>query len=183
MLYFLPSALFRVAAFQMLAGYFAFQMVVFASLRARAKGWQPGGRWTLGKWGWPVSIGALIYGVLSMILLARPNGDTSLAFYDRWIALIGFLVVAAVGLVYMYVAKPYKRSTAPEGDAIDIANILRDHRAKDDADEHGSDAPTPVTADNTQRARANERYSSWASSREKSPSSPEPHADRAVRMH
>ncbi|MHA4854586.1 APC family permease [Rhodococcus sp. MSC1_016] len=145
LLYFLPGALFRVAAFQMLAGYFAFQMVVLASLRARAKGWQPGGRWTLGKWGWPVSIGALIYGVLSMILLARPNGDTSLPFYDRWIALIGFLIVAVTGLVYMYVAKPYQRSTAPEGDAIEVANTLREHRANNDNHDITDDAPVGGT--------------------------------------
>jgi len=123
----LPDALFRVAAFQILAGYFAFQMVVVASLRARVMGWIPGGQWSLGKWGWPVGIGALVYGVLSMIVLARPNGDTHLAFFDRWIALIGFIVVAAVGLTYMAIAKPYRHSTAPEGDAIAIANLLREH--------------------------------------------------------
>jgi hypothetical protein len=151
LLYFLPDALFRVAAFQILAGYFAFQMVVFASLRAKAKGWKPGGTWTLGKWGWPVGIGALTYGVLSMIVLARPNGDASLAFYDRWIALIGFLIVAAVGLVYMLIAKPYRHSTAPEGDAIEIANLLREHRAQHDmatyAEEVPLAEPTPPVAE------------------------------------
>lgn len=125
----------------MLAGYFAFQMVVVASIRARAKGWKPGGQWTLGKWGWPVSIGALTYGVLSMIVLARPNGDPSLHFFDRWIALTGFVVVVAVGLIYMVVAKPYRHSTAPEGDAIEIANLLREHRAADDMAEVAEDVP------------------------------------------
>lgn len=151
LLYFLPNALFRVAAFQMLAGYFAFQMVVFASLRTRAKGWQPAGRWTLGKWGWPVGIGALVYGVLSMIVLARPNGDPELAFYDRWIALIGFVIVAVVGLVYMWVAKPYQHSTAPEGDAIAIAHLLREHHAKHDMAEYATEVPlaepTPPVAE------------------------------------
>jgi len=150
LLYFLPDALFRVAAFQMLAGYFAFQMVVLASIRARAKGWKPGGEWTLGKWGWPVSIGALTYGVLSMIVLARPNGDPSLHFADRWIALIGFIVVAAVGVLYMLIAKPYRHSTAPEGDAIEIANVLRAHRAQHDmasfADQVPLAEPTPPVA-------------------------------------
>lgn len=150
LLYFLPDALFRVAAFQMLAGYFAFQMVVLASIRARAKGWQPGGEWTLGKWGWPVSVGALTYGVLSMIVLARPNGDPSLHFADRWIALIGFVVVAAVGVLYMVIAKPYRHSTAPEGDAIEIANVLRAHRASHDmasfAEEVPLAEPTPPVA-------------------------------------
>lgn len=141
LLYFLPDALFRVAAFQMLAGYFAFQMVVFASLRARAKGWKPGGNWSLGKWGWPVGIGTLTYGVLSMIVLARPNGDPSLHFFDRWIALIGFLIVAGVGLIYMVVAKPYRHSTAPEGDAIEIADLLREHRAKHDMERFAGQVP------------------------------------------
>jgi amino acid transporter len=151
LLYFLPDALFRVAAFQMLAGYFAFQMVVFASLRARTKGWKPGGQWSLGKWGWPVGVGALIYGVLSMIVLARPNGDMSLAFFDRWIALIGFIVVGAVGLLYMVIAKPYQRSTAPEGDAVEIADLLREHRAKHDVASYAEQVPlaepTPPVAE------------------------------------
>jgi amino acid transporter len=148
LLYFLPDALFRVAAFQMLAGYFAFQMVVLASLRARAKGWKPGGQWTLGNWGWPVGIGALVYGILSMIVLARPNGDLSLPFFDRWIALIGFVIVAAVGLLYMWVAKPYQHSTAPEGDAIEIADLLREHRAKQDMAQFADAVPLaePVKA-------------------------------------
>ena len=107
-------------------------MVVVASLRAKAKGWKPGGPWTLGKWGWLVNVGALIYGALSMIVLARPNGDTTLPFFDRWIALIGFLIVAGVGVIYMLIAKPYRHSTAPEGDAIEIADILREHRAAHD---------------------------------------------------
>lgn len=161
LLYFLPDALFRVAAFQMLAGYVAFQMVVFASLRARAKGWKPGGRWTLGKWGWPVGIAAQVYGIFAIIMLARPNGDGDLAFYDRWIALIGFLVVAGVGLIYMLIAKPYKKSTAPEGDAIEIGNILREHRAKQDMAEYAEHTPlaepTPPVAEHRHHNKDHDR--------------------------
>jgi amino acid transporter len=123
--YFQPDSLFRIAAFQMLAGYVAFQMVVFASIRARARGWAPGGSWTLGKAGWPVSIAALAYGIIAMILLAQPTGNAETPFYDRWIALIGFLIVAGVGLAYQVIAKPHEASTAPEGDAIAVANALR----------------------------------------------------------
>ncbi|MFF2925100.1 APC family permease [Streptomyces celluloflavus] len=124
-IYYSPGSLFRIAAFQMLAGYVAFQMVVFASLRARAKGWRPAGKFSLGRAGWAVSIAALAYGVFAVIMLASPSGDTGLAFYDRWISLIGFLVVAATGLVYLLVAKPYRASDAPEGDAIDMAERIR----------------------------------------------------------
>ncbi|UGU33137.1 APC family permease [Mycolicibacterium smegmatis] len=160
LLFLLPDALFRVAAFQMLAGYFAFQMVVFAALRARAKGWRPGGSWTLGKWGWPVGIGALVYGVFSMIVLARPNGDQELPFYDRWIALIGFVVVSVVGLLYMWIAKPYRKSTAPEGDAIDIANLLREHRAKHDMESFAEGVPlaeSRLSPEVTRRSAETER--------------------------
>jgi amino acid transporter len=127
--YFSPDSLVRIVAFQVLAGYLAFQMVVLAALRMRLKGWRPAGAWTLGRSGLVVNIAALVYGVLAMILLAAPTGDASASFVDRWIALIGFLIVSAVGLVYLLAAKPDRKSTAPEGDAIEIAARLRDRAA------------------------------------------------------
>jgi amino acid transporter len=128
--YFSPDSLVRIAAFQVLAGYAAFQMVVFAALRMRLRGWRPAGAWTLGRYGLVVNIAALAYGILAMVLLAAPTGDASTSFVDRWVALIGFLIVAAVGLVYLLVAKPERKSTAPEGDAIDIAARLRARAAE-----------------------------------------------------
>ncbi|SED10329.1 Amino acid transporter [Amycolatopsis tolypomycina] len=127
--YFSPDSLVRIVAFQVLAGYLAFQMVVLAALRMRLKGWRPAGAWTLGRYGLVVNVAALVYGVLAMILLAAPTGDASTSFVDRWIALIGFLIVSAVGLVYLLAAKPDRKSTAPEGDAIEIAARLRDRAA------------------------------------------------------
>ncbi|ANY25714.1 amino acid permease [Gordonia terrae] len=126
--FFEPGSQFRIAAFQMLAGYFAFQMVVFAALRMRLKGWKPGGPWTLGKFGIVINVAALVYGILAMLVLAKPSSDPGLAFYDRWIALIGFLVVAGVGLAYLLIAKPERNSTAPEGDAIEVSERLRSAR-------------------------------------------------------
>jgi len=124
-IYYSPDSLFRIAGFQVLAGYFAFQMVVLAALRARLKGWRPAGAWSLGAAGFAVNVGALIYGVLAMVLLAAPTGDADAPFVDRWIALIGFLVVAGAGLAYLLIAKPERKSNAPEGDAIEIAAKLR----------------------------------------------------------
>lgn len=57
-----------------------------------------------------------------------------------WIALIGFLIVAAAGLACMWIAKPYQRSHAPESDEIAIADILRTHRAQQDV----ADSEAPV---------------------------------------
>ena len=40
-----------------------------------------------------------------------------------------FLVVSAVGLVYLLAAKPERKSTAPEGDAMEVAERLRSRAA------------------------------------------------------
>ncbi|MFI6370617.1 APC family permease [Streptomyces sp. NPDC050546] len=127
--YYSPDSLTKIVAFQMLAGYAAFMMVVLAALRMRLKGWRPAGAWTLGRWGFVVTAAALAYGVLGMVLLAWPTGDSATPFVDRWIALIGFLVVSAVGLVYLLTAKPERKSTAPEGDAMEVAERLRGRAA------------------------------------------------------
>ncbi|WP_458085185.1 APC family permease [Streptomyces malaysiensis] len=127
--YYSPDSLVKIAAFQVLAGYAAFQMVVLAALRMRLRGWRPAGAWTLGRWGLTVNAAALVYGVLAMVLLALPTGDADTPFVDRWIALIGFLIVSAVGLVYLLAAKPERKSTAPEGDALEVAERLRNRAA------------------------------------------------------
>jgi hypothetical protein len=41
----------------------------------------------------------------------------------------------------MAIAKPYRHSTAPEGDAIVIANMLREHRAEHDMPTFAEDVP------------------------------------------
>ncbi|WP_206128184.1 amino acid permease [Burkholderia sp. Ac-20379] len=127
--YCVPGSLYRVAGMQMLAGYIAFQMVVLAALRARFKGWKPAGSFSLGGWGWLVNLGALGYGVFACIVLATPSNDMSLSLVDRWIALVGMLVVLATGALYLVIAKPHRRSNAPEGDAVEVANQMRANRA------------------------------------------------------
>ncbi|MFF3940541.1 APC family permease [Streptomyces phaeofaciens] len=138
--YFSPDSLVKIAAFQMLAGYAAFMMVVLAALRMRLKGWRPAGAWTLGRWGATVNVAALAYGILGMVLLAAPTGGDGTPFVDRWIALIGFLIVSAVGLVYLLTAKPERKSTAPEGDAMEVATLLRNRAAQISATTGGKDA-------------------------------------------
>ncbi len=130
--YVFPDSLPRIAAFQMLAGYTAFQMVVLAALRQRLRGWKPAGSWTLGKLGMAVNVAALAYGITGMVLLARP-GSADLAFLDRWIALIGFLIVLAAGLLYLFIAHPERKSSAPEGDALDVAERIHALRERSTA--------------------------------------------------
>lgn len=128
--YFFPGALFRIAGMQMLAGYIAFQMVVFAALRARFMGWKPAGSFSLGRWGWAVNIAALAYGIFACIVLSTPSSDLSLSLLDRWIAIVGVLVVVVTGWLYLVIAKPHLRSDAPEGDAVSFANAMRAKSAR-----------------------------------------------------
>jgi amino acid transporter len=124
--FFSPDALFRIAAFQMLAGYCAFAIVMTAALRARINGWRPAGQFTLGRWGFIANVGALLYLLAGMLMLGKPDfSKEGLPWYDQWIALLGFSVVTLTGLAYLLLAKPDRHSTAPEGDAIEVAEKLR----------------------------------------------------------
>lgn len=67
------KALTSIISFATLGIHPGFQMVVFAALRARLKGWQPNGAVRLGRWGMPVTIAALTYGVLAMVNMASPR--------------------------------------------------------------------------------------------------------------
>ena len=78
-------------------------MVVLAALRARLRGWQPSGKFTLGGWGLPVNVLALTWGIMGIICLIRPLGGDGVAWYDNWSVLISGLIVLAVGLIYQAV--------------------------------------------------------------------------------
>lgn len=113
----------QITAFAVLGIYFAFQSVVLASLLARFKGWKPAGPFSLGAWGLIVNVVALVYGVAAMFLLAWPG--TSGDFLTDWIVLVGLALVVVTGVIYMMIARPGRTSTIPEGDALEIAALLR----------------------------------------------------------
>ena len=63
-------AIARVTAWATAGTYIAYQMVVFGGLIARGRGWpKDKAYFNLGKWGWPVNILALVYGVFMIINL------------------------------------------------------------------------------------------------------------------
>ncbi len=111
------DALTRIVSFASLGIYLAFMMVVVASLRARLKGWRPSGPFNLGSWGLVVTVVALIYQFAAAANMAWPRTPDA-AWYDNWIVLLSAGLVVAVGLVYMFIARPYLRRDAPYGDAI-----------------------------------------------------------------
>ncbi|WML41493.1 amino acid permease [Neobacillus sp. OS1-2] len=111
------DALTKIISFASLGIYIGFQMVVLAALRARLKGWNPSGKYHLGKWGLPVNIGALIYGILAMINMCWPRTPDA-PWYDNYIVLVSGVVVVGIGLLYMAIHRSYGHSNMPYNDAI-----------------------------------------------------------------
>jgi amino acid transporter len=111
------DAVTKIVSFAGFGIYLGFQMVVFAALRARLKGWKPSGAYQLGKWGLPVNIVALAYGVGAMINMAWPRTPDA-AWYDNYLVLLSAAVVVGLGLLYMALHRSYGRGTAPHNDAI-----------------------------------------------------------------
>ncbi|MEJ7705947.1 MAG: amino acid permease [Nocardioidaceae bacterium] len=111
------EALTKLASFAILGIYLAFQMVVLAALRARLKGWKPSGRYQLGRFGLPVNIAALVYGVAAMVNICWPRTPRA-PWYDNYIVLLSGAVVVGAGLLYMFSTHHYGRSDAKAGDAV-----------------------------------------------------------------
>jgi amino acid transporter len=111
------DAITKIISFAAFGIYLGFQMVVLAALRARLKGWVPSGKYTLGKWGVPVNIAALVYGITAMVNMAWPRTPDA-PWFDNWIVALSAAVVVVIGLVYMAVHPLHDRSTAPYADAI-----------------------------------------------------------------
>jgi amino acid transporter len=118
------NATAKIISFAALGIYVAFQMVVFAALRARVKGWKPAGAWKLGAWAYPVNIVALVYGVAAMVDMLWPRSPGT-PFIDNYIVLVSTLIVMGVGLLYMVAARPYMQGEQPYSDAIENRTGLR----------------------------------------------------------
>ncbi len=112
------NATAKIVGFAALGIYMGFQMVVLAALRARAKGWEPSGKFQLGRWGMTVNILALTWGIIGIIALIRPIGGEDVAWYDNWSVLLSGLAVLAIGLIYQAIHPTAGRSTAPYDTAI-----------------------------------------------------------------
>jgi len=113
---FLQDAIATVISFATAGIYLAFQMVVIAALYARFRGWVPGGSFSLGKWGLPVNLVALVYGVGALLNIVWPRSPD-----QPWFVNYGMLVTIAgvffTGFLYMAVRKTHDRGEAPAADA------------------------------------------------------------------
>jgi amino acid transporter len=111
----LPSTtIARVIAFAVIGNYIAFAFVVVAALIARRRGWQPAGHFRLGRFGWPVTIGALVYQLAVIVILSDKTPPFGSSFFDRWFVPISAAFVAVVGVVYYIVVRPQRRAVHDE---------------------------------------------------------------------
>ena len=112
----LQDAIATIISFAAVGIYIAFQMIVVAALVARVRGWRPAGPFTLGAWGWPVTVAALAYGLLAIVNMAWPRSPAD-PWYSNYGVIVTSIAVIVLGLVYMIAARPYDRGQAPAGDA------------------------------------------------------------------
>jgi amino acid transporter len=102
------NALVALVSFGVSGIYLSFFLTVLAAIIARARGWVPEGSFRLGRWGWPVSIVAALYLGAMLLNVVYPSGLSSPRGYFNidWITLAVIAVIAVVGAVYLFVARP-----------------------------------------------------------------------------
>ncbi|BBY27475.1 APC family permease [Mycolicibacterium sediminis] len=113
------DGLFKIVSFATAGIYIGFQMVVLAALRARLRGWVPSGPFTMGRWGLPVNLAALAWGVGAVVNMMWPRNPDA-AWYDDYLVLLAAVVVVGIGLVYMLASGRAEDSTGPYSDAIPV---------------------------------------------------------------
>jgi len=112
---FMPSAtVAKIITFAVVGIYLGFQSVVLAALWARRRGWRPGGKFTLGRWGWTVNALALVYGIAAIVVLSVKSPATGPGFFDRWLVPVTAVVVVVLGLVYMLIFRPKESISASD---------------------------------------------------------------------
>jgi amino acid transporter len=95
------NALFSLVSFGVSGIYLSFLLTVIGSGIARRRGWQPDGSFTLGRWGWPVTIASGVYLLVMLVDILYPSGISSgraLLNYD-WITLTVVVLILVVGLL------------------------------------------------------------------------------------
>jgi amino acid transporter len=82
--------------------YLSFLLTIIGAGIARARGWVPAGKFTMGRWAWPVTIAAGVYLLVMFIDMVAPTGLSSprgAEFNLDWITLVVMVIVFIVGAV------------------------------------------------------------------------------------
>lgn len=109
------NALAALVSFGVSGIYLAFMLVVIGALIARLRGWKPEGAFKLGRFAYPVIIGAIVYGGLMLINIVAPTGISSpksVLFNNDWITLLVIVLIVVVGALFYFAAHPQRRVAA-----------------------------------------------------------------------
>ena len=100
------NVLVSLVSFSVSGIYLSFLLTVIGSMIARARGWVPAGKFTMGRWAWPVSVVAGLYLILMLINVVLPSGLGSGRSYFNldWVTLLVMAVVTVVGVIVYVVA-------------------------------------------------------------------------------
>ncbi len=107
------TALYALVSFATSGIYLAFFLTVLGAFIARRRGWKPSGVFTLGKWGMPVTIGAMVYLGLMLLNIVWPgplSGGRAVFNYG-WVTLLVMLIIVAAGALYEALARPDRATT------------------------------------------------------------------------
>jgi len=123
------NALVSLVSFGVSGIYFAFFLTVIAGIVARQRAWVAEGKFTLGRWGWPVYIIAAAYLGLMFLNVVAPTGLASPRGYFNldWITLLVIVIISVVGLIYLAVARPDKRVQQHLHDKLEPTGAERQH--------------------------------------------------------
>lgn len=86
-------------SFAVVGIYLSFQLVVFAAMAARLKGFKPTGVFNLRGWFWPVSLIGFVYGVSMMVYMARPGNNASVPWYINYEIILATSAIIVLGIV------------------------------------------------------------------------------------
>ncbi|HEX4526814.1 MAG TPA: amino acid permease [Gaiellaceae bacterium] len=121
------NALYSLISFAVSGIYLSFLLTVIGVMIARSRGWVPEGSFQLGKWGWTVCVIAALYLGLMLLNVVVPTGLTSgrgLFNYD-WITLLVMVVIAVVGAIYFFLARPDRKLAGHLHDALEPTGAER----------------------------------------------------------
>ena len=121
------NALYALISFAVSGIYLSFLLTVIGVMIARSRGWVPEGSFRLGKWGWTVCVIAAVYLGLMLLNVVVPTGLTSgrgLFNYD-WITLFVMVVIAVVGAIYFFVARPDRKLASHLHDSLEPTGAER----------------------------------------------------------
>ena len=88
--------------------YLSFFLTVLGAGIARARGWVPEGKFTMGRWAWPVTIVAGVYLLVMFVDMVAPTGLSSprgALFNLDWITLVVMVIVFIVGAILFLLAR------------------------------------------------------------------------------